>query len=160
MRNINFGALPPIYNTYKPIETLGLGKDKVVKSSEMDQLLKLVYAPDKRTHLPSGDLQVLASDSVNPQIADWVRKQLLQPVNDNSISSSIAGQQIDDDTLLALTRNYGESSDSYINRCNNLLREWNKAMKEEISLNCSAQCQGCGAAKYGVGICTQKKGDN
>ena len=35
-----------------------------------------------------------------------------------------------------------------------LLREWKKAMKEEVSLNCAVQCQGCGANKYGVGICT------
>ena len=41
-----------------------------------------------------------------------------------------------------------------------LLREWKKAMKEEVSLNWAAQCQGCGAAKYGVGICTQEKGGN
>ncbi len=35
-----------------------------------------------------------------------------------------------------------------------LMREWKKALKEEVSLNCKAQCQGCGANKYGVGICT------
>ena len=38
-----------------------------------------------------------------------------------------------------------------------LKREWKKALNEEVSLNCSAGCQGCGAAKYGVGICTQDK---
>ena len=38
--------------------------------------------------------------------------------------------------------------------------EWKKALNEEVSLNCAAQCQGCGAAKYGVGICTQAKGGN
>ena len=41
-----------------------------------------------------------------------------------------------------------------------LMREWKKALNEEVSLNCKAQCQGCGAAKYGVGICTQAKGGN
>ncbi len=35
-----------------------------------------------------------------------------------------------------------------------LMREWKKALNEEISSNCAAQCQGCGASKYGVGICT------
>ena len=34
------------------------------------------------------------------------------------------------------------------------MREWKKALNEEVSLNCAAQCQGCGASKYGVGICT------
>ena len=35
-----------------------------------------------------------------------------------------------------------------------LIREWTKALNEEVSLNCATQCQGCGANKYGVGICT------
>ena len=35
-----------------------------------------------------------------------------------------------------------------------LMREWKKALNEEVSANCAAQCQGCGASKYGVGICT------
>jgi len=43
-----------------------------------------------------------------------------------------------------------------------LLREWEKALKEETSSNCAMQCQGCGASKYGVGICTvdKKEGGN
>ena len=39
-----------------------------------------------------------------------------------------------------------------------LLREWKKALNEEVSANCAVKCQGCGASKYGVGIC--KKGGN
>ena len=38
-----------------------------------------------------------------------------------------------------------------------LIREWKKALREEISPNCAAKCQGCGASKYGVGICTVEK---
>ena len=34
-----------------------------------------------------------------------------------------------------------------------LLREWKKALKEEISPNCQSQCQGCGAKRFGTGIC-------
>ena len=34
-----------------------------------------------------------------------------------------------------------------------LKREWEKAQREEISANCSQKCQGCGAARYGCGIC-------
>ena len=37
------------------------------------------------------------------------------------------------------------------------MREWKKALKEEVSLNCATQCQGCGANKYGVGICTAER---
>lgn len=38
-----------------------------------------------------------------------------------------------------------------------LLREWKKAQSEDTSLNCRAQCQGCGANRFGGGICTQER---
>ncbi len=34
-----------------------------------------------------------------------------------------------------------------------LKREWQKALNEEITLNCKEKCNGCGAGKFGVGIC-------
>ncbi|MGN0168155.1 MAG: TIGR03960 family B12-binding radical SAM protein [Acetatifactor sp.] len=34
-----------------------------------------------------------------------------------------------------------------------LKREWEKAKREEISENCKLKCQGCGAARFGGGIC-------
>lgn len=34
-----------------------------------------------------------------------------------------------------------------------LKREWEKAQREEVSANCRQQCQGCGAAKFGGGVC-------
>lgn len=39
-----------------------------------------------------------------------------------------------------------------------LLREWKKAREETVSLNCKAQCQGCGANRFGCGICYDKDG--
>ncbi len=34
-----------------------------------------------------------------------------------------------------------------------LLREWNKAKAGSTSPNCRSQCQGCGAKRFGVGVC-------
>lgn len=34
-----------------------------------------------------------------------------------------------------------------------LKREWTKAKQEQISENCKLKCQGCGAARFGGGIC-------
>jgi len=34
-----------------------------------------------------------------------------------------------------------------------LIREWEKAHEEKVTLNCLQGCQGCGAARYGVGVC-------
>lgn len=36
-----------------------------------------------------------------------------------------------------------------------LKREWQKAMKEEVSPNCKKQCQGCGANRFKCGICME-----
>ena len=38
-----------------------------------------------------------------------------------------------------------------------LKREWIKAQCEQISENCKAKCQGCGAARFGGGICTEPR---
>ena len=38
-----------------------------------------------------------------------------------------------------------------------LKREWLKAGKEEVSLNCKLQCQGCGANRFGGGICFEER---
>jgi len=37
-----------------------------------------------------------------------------------------------------------------------LKREWVKALNEEITLNCKEKCNGCGAGRFGVGICTNR----
>lgn len=38
-----------------------------------------------------------------------------------------------------------------------LKREWLKAQKEQISENCKLRCQGCGANRFGGGICYEAK---
>ena len=39
-----------------------------------------------------------------------------------------------------------------------LKREWLKAQNETVSENCKLRCQGCGAARFGGGICTASRG--
>ena len=41
-----------------------------------------------------------------------------------------------------------------------LKREWLKAQKEEISYNCRKQCQGCGANRFGGGVCFEEHYDD
>ncbi len=38
-----------------------------------------------------------------------------------------------------------------------LLREWEKSQKELVTKNCSQQCQGCGAGRYGTGVCSSHR---
>ena len=39
-----------------------------------------------------------------------------------------------------------------------LWREWERAQREETTPNCRMECQGCGAARFGGGVCFEKKG--
>ncbi len=39
-----------------------------------------------------------------------------------------------------------------------LKREWEKAQREQTSENCRAACQGCGAARFGGGVCFEARG--
>jgi radical SAM family uncharacterized protein len=41
-----------------------------------------------------------------------------------------------------------------------LKKEWLKSQKEEITFNCRKQCQGCGAARFGGGICFDEHYDD
>lgn len=41
-----------------------------------------------------------------------------------------------------------------------LRREWEKAQREEISENCKLKCQGCGANKFGGGICFEPRNNS
>lgn len=38
-----------------------------------------------------------------------------------------------------------------------MIREWKKAQQEEVSANCKLKCQGCGAARFGGGICFESR---
>lgn len=38
-----------------------------------------------------------------------------------------------------------------------LKREWLKAQEETVTPNCRAQCQGCGANRFGCGVCFEPR---
>lgn len=38
-----------------------------------------------------------------------------------------------------------------------LQKEWQKALKGEVTANCRGKCSGCGAARYGGGVCVESK---
>lgn len=38
-----------------------------------------------------------------------------------------------------------------------LKREWKKALEETVSPNCRVQCQGCGASRFGGGVCMESR---
>ena len=38
-----------------------------------------------------------------------------------------------------------------------LYREWEKALREEVTPNCREQCSGCGVRRYGCGVCLEER---
>lgn len=38
-----------------------------------------------------------------------------------------------------------------------LKREWLRAVEEKVTLNCKEQCNACGAARFGCGVCTEPR---
>ena len=38
-----------------------------------------------------------------------------------------------------------------------LIQEWKQAKEESVTPNCRQKCSGCGAKKYGGGVCFESK---
>lgn len=119
MRNINFLGLENL----PPTSDLFFDTPTVVDQSELNKVCQLVYAVDERTKLPTGDLNVLFSDSVPADIADWVKRNLQQPIDVGGISSIVDGKQVDDETIAACVRERNETQIEYINRMDIYLRK-------------------------------------
>lgn len=86
------------------------------KVSSTDNILNLIYAPDPRTNLPSGDLNYWVSDKVSPDVKEFIKNNLMMDVS--SAKNVSADPSLSDDDILALTRNAGESIEEYAARLN------------------------------------------
>lgn len=86
-------------------------------------LLDEIYTTNPRTRLPGGDLQYFMSKDTNPEIRDYIQKQLLTPVTQKPVAS-----QLSDDDMAALTRNHGESRSAYLLR----MREFLDSYKDNV----------------------------
>jgi len=40
-----------------------------------------------------------------------------------------------------------------------LLREWHRAQEAKVTPNCREACSGCGAAKFGCGVCFEERSE-
>lgn len=87
-----------------------------IKQSPSDSIVRLVYAPDSRTGLPTGDLNYLVSDKANPQVKEFIKTQLMM---DTSAAKNVTAKfDLSDEDVLSLSRNTGESLDDYVARLN------------------------------------------
>lgn len=93
-----------------------------VKKTPQDALLSVIYAIDERTKLPTGDLAYYVSDSVNPQIKEFILKNLLMDVS-SAANPTFNSKEISDDLALDLMRQPNETPDAYRSRLNQFASE-------------------------------------
>lgn len=119
MRNIRFLFSSDVcFYPNSSVSRLGVCLDE---NSELQRFLSLVFTVDERSNAPVGDLQVLFSDKVSPEIREWVKSNLLTDAS-SMMSSSRFSSDLDDDTITALTRNQNESKYDYINRVTDFIK--------------------------------------
>lgn len=88
----------------------------VEASKPKDSLLSLIYAPDPRTGLPTGDLVYLVSDKANPQVKQFILDNLMMDVS-SAVAPKVPAELSDDDAF-ALSRQPNEDVQAYVERLN------------------------------------------
>lgn len=87
-----------------------------VQKEPKDSLLKVIYAPDSRTGLPTGDLTYYVSDKANPQVKQFILDNLLMDVS--SAKNPAIPEGIDSTLAFDLMRKQGEGVQEYAERLN------------------------------------------
>lgn len=81
-----------------------------------DSLLSVIYAPDSRTGLPTGDLTYYVSDKANPQVKQFILDNLLMDVS--AAKNPAIPEGIDSTLAFDLMRKQGEGVQEYAERLN------------------------------------------
>lgn len=95
-----------------------------------ESFLKIVYALDPVTKLPTGDLNYLVSDKVNPEVKKWVLDNIMFDVSSAAMPAAPAG--LSDDDIVALARDPKETPQDYMNRVNQYART-NRELYERMA---------------------------
>ena len=121
MKKINvsgyaFHRLGDDYQSRNEVEVI----DVDTKLSATDNILRVIYAPDPRTNLPTGDLNYWVSDSVSSEIKEFIKANLFMDVS--SAKNIHAANGLSDEDILALSRQPNESVEEYASRLNNSIQ--------------------------------------
>lgn len=111
-------ALPPA----EPVE---------FQNSAFDEIVRIVYQPDERTGLPTGDLTYFVSDSVNPEIKQFILNNIM--LDTSSAANVPIPKGMDEGLAFDLMRQPNEELNSYRNRLNDYI-QMNKHLIESASV--------------------------
>lgn len=89
-----------------------------------EELLDMIYSIDPRSGMPKGDLAVFMNGDANPEIRDFIQKNLMMEmptsegqglVMNDALRNSFT-KNITDDDIAEFSRNANETSDEYAKR--------------------------------------------
>lgn len=100
------------------------------RHDSVESFLKIVYALDPVTKLPTGDLNYLVSDKANPEVKRWVLENIMLDVSSAAMPSAPNG--LSDDDIMALARDPKETPQDYMNRVNQYARA-NRELYERMA---------------------------
>ena len=107
-----------------------LSSDAEVAKTPQDSLLSVIYAPDARTGLPTGDIQYYVSDRASEDVKQFILKNLMKDV---SVAKNVANPVgLSDDALLELSRGLFESVDDYVLRMQQQVDNF-KFIREQVA---------------------------
>lgn len=125
-----------IYRDTAQVMAVDHTKDVEVKPEELapngdtnrkySELFSFIYAPDPMTKLPTGDLQMFMSKDTNPEIRDFIQRNLMQPT-----STPPTDVKLSDDDIKALSRAPGESRSSYAARVRSYLDSYKDSLSNQ-----------------------------
>lgn len=105
------------YENVSSLEIPGIVNMSAVSHSvEHDDVLDTIFAPDPVTGIPRSDLAIVMSKSTAPEIGQYIRDQLMRPVDTGSIYCEDAQLALD------MTMTKKDSFENYASR----LRELSK----------------------------------
>lgn len=101
--------------------------DFVSVVKQQDPMLSMIFVTDA-SGLPNGDLALYLGENCNPDVREYIQKNLLNDVGRENLSTG----DLDDDTILNLTRGADESRQSYVARVNQYMQEIVSKTKSDV----------------------------
>lgn len=122
-RYLNFKGMSHI-NLDVHLETIGQEEEKALPLTS-DGLLSAIFAPDPETGMPRSDLHIQLQGSLDPKVAEYVRRTLQQP-----LPSDIG--HTDPDVVLDNARRFNEDVETYVQRLTSQIESYHNSRKKKV----------------------------